>query len=94
MLTKIQARPVARFMKKRPDVMAIGGSRSVPSFMKGPSWHPQPVLPNSPYSGSNNLARFMETASNLGFVGAFEATLLIQLMQANARMFRRGERHA
>ena len=76
-------------MKKRPDVLAITGDHSTPCSMKGPSWHPAPVLLNSPFSGSDKLDRFTETSANLGSLGVLEGKYLIRLMQANARMFDR-----
>jgi 2,3-bisphosphoglycerate-independent phosphoglycerate mutase len=72
---------------KRPDVLAITGDHSTPCPIKGHSWHPQPVLLTSAYSGSDKLERFTETGANLGSLGVFEAKYLIRLMQANARMF-------
>ena len=74
-------------LKKRPDVLAITGDHSTPCPIKGHSWHPQPVLLTSAYSGSDKLDRFTETGANLGSLGLFEAKFLIRLMQANARMF-------
>src|SRR3974390_811832 len=74
-------------LRKRPDVIAITGDHSTPCALKGHSWHPQPVLLNSAYSGSDKLERFTETGSNTGSLGVFEAKYLIRLMQANARMF-------
>ena len=74
-------------MKKRPDVIAITGDHSTPAAVKGHSWHPQPVLLNAQWSGSDKLERFTETGANLGSLGIFEAKYLIRLMQANARMF-------
>jgi 2,3-bisphosphoglycerate-independent phosphoglycerate mutase len=74
-------------LKKRPDVLAITGDHSTPCVLKGHSWHPQPVLLASPFSGSDKLDRFTETGANLGSLGVFEAKYLIRLMQANARMF-------
>jgi 2,3-bisphosphoglycerate-independent phosphoglycerate mutase len=53
----------------------------------GHSWHPQPVLLHSAYSGSDKLDRFTETGANLGSLGLFEAKYLIRLMQANGKMF-------
>lgn len=76
-------------MKKRPDVLAITGDHSTPCSMKGPSWHPAPLLLNSPFSGSDKLDRFTETSANLGSLGVLEGKSLIRLMQANARMFDR-----
>ncbi len=74
-------------LRKKPDVLAITGDHSTPCVVKGHSWHPQPVLLHSPYSGTDKLERFTETGANLGSLGIFEAKYLIRLMQANARMF-------
>jgi 2,3-bisphosphoglycerate-independent phosphoglycerate mutase len=74
-------------LRKRPEVLAITGDHSTPVALRGHSWHPQPVLLNSAYSGSDKLQRFTETGANSGSLGVFEAKHLIRLMQANARMF-------
>jgi 2,3-bisphosphoglycerate-independent phosphoglycerate mutase len=80
-----EALPV--LLQKRPDVIAITGDHSTPCPIKGHSWHPQPVLLTSAYSGSDKLERFTETGANLGSLGVIEAKYLMRLMQANARMF-------
>jgi 2,3-bisphosphoglycerate-independent phosphoglycerate mutase len=74
-------------LRRKPDVLAITGDHSTPCVMKGHSWHPQPVLLHSAYSGSDKLERFTETGANLGSLGVLEAKYLIRLMQANAKMF-------
>ncbi len=74
-------------LQKKPDVLAITGDHSTPVAVKGHSWHPQPVLLTSEYSGSDKLERFTETGANLGSLGVFEAKFLMRLMQANAKMF-------
>jgi 2,3-bisphosphoglycerate-independent phosphoglycerate mutase len=74
-------------LRKNPDVLAITGDHSTPVAVKGHSWHPQPVLLASAYSGSDKLDRFTETGANMGSLGVFEAKYLIRLMQANAKMF-------
>ncbi|MCI0748563.1 MAG: 2,3-bisphosphoglycerate-independent phosphoglycerate mutase [Verrucomicrobia subdivision 3 bacterium] len=74
-------------LQKKPDVLAITADHSTPCIIKGHSWHPQPVLLHSAYSGSDKLERFTETGANLGSLGLFEAKYLLRLMQANARMF-------
>lgn len=74
-------------LQKKPDVLAITGDHSTPCSVKGHSWHPQPVLLHSAYSGSDKLERFTETGANAGSLGVFEAKYLIRLMQANAKMF-------
>ena len=70
---------------KKPDVIAVTGDHSTPCPIKGHSWHPQPVLLHSAYSGSDKLERFTETGANSGSLGVFEAKYLIRLMQANAK---------
>lgn len=74
-------------LRKKPDVLAITGDHSTPCVIKGHSWHPQPVLLHSPFSGSDKLERFTETGANGGSLGIFEAKYLIRLMQANAKAF-------
>jgi len=74
-------------LRKKPDVLVITGDHSTPCALKGHSWHPQPVLLHSAFSGSDKLDRFTETGANLGSLGVFESKYLIRLMQANARMF-------
>ena len=74
-------------LEKRPDVLAITGDHSTPCSLKGHSWHPQPVMLTSAYSGSDKLDRFTETGANLGSLGVFEAKFLLRYMQANAKMF-------
>ncbi len=75
------------FLRKMPDVLVITGDHSTPVAMKGHSWHPQPVLLHSAFSGSDKLERFTETGANSGSLGVFPAKDLIRLMQANAMMF-------
>ncbi len=74
-------------LQKKPDVLAITGDHSTPCPMKGHSWHPQPVLLHSAFSGSDKLDRFTETCANSGSLGILEAKYLIRLMQANAGKF-------
>ena len=74
-------------LRKKPDVLAITGDHSTPVALKGHSWHPQPVLLHSQFSGSDKLERFTETGANIGSLGIFESKFLIRLMQANAKMF-------
>jgi 2,3-bisphosphoglycerate-independent phosphoglycerate mutase len=74
-------------LKKKPDILAITGDHSTPCAARGHSWHPQPVLLSSAFSGTDKLERFTETGANTGSLGVFEAKFLIRLMQANAKMF-------
>ena len=52
-------------LQKQPAVLAITGDHSTPCAIKGHSWHPQPVLLHSAYSGNDKLERFTETGANL-----------------------------
>ena len=49
-------------------MLAITGDHSTPCVVKGHSWHPQPVLLRSAFSGSDKLERFTETGANAGGV--------------------------
>jgi len=74
-------------LQKRPLVLAITGDHSTPAALKSHSWHPQPVLLNSPKSGSDRLSRFTETCANRGSLGIFQSQYLIRLMMANAGLY-------
>jgi len=74
-------------LRRKPDVLAITGDHSTPCVVRGHSWHPQPVLLHSAFSGTDRLERFTERTATGGSLGLFEAKYLIRLMQANARMF-------
>ncbi|MBI1177675.1 2,3-bisphosphoglycerate-independent phosphoglycerate mutase [bacterium] len=80
-------RALPLLMEKKPDVLAITGDHSTPCKVRGHSWHPQPVMLHSEFSGTDKLDRFTETGANLGSLGVFEAKYLIRHMQANAMMF-------
>ena len=80
-----QALPI--LLQKRPLVLAITADHSTPVPLKSHSWHPQPVLLNSPVSGSDGLSRFTETCANRGSLGVFQSKYLIRLMMANAGLF-------
>ena len=73
-------------LEKKPDVLVITGDHSTPAPMKGHSWHPQPVMIHSLFSGSDKLERFTDTGANLGSLGVFPAKYLIRYIQANAGM--------
>ncbi|MBX3743776.1 MAG: 2,3-bisphosphoglycerate-independent phosphoglycerate mutase [Verrucomicrobiae bacterium] len=74
-------------LERKPQVLAITGDHSTPCALHGHSWHPQPVLIHSPFSGWDKLDRFTETGANLGSLGIFEAKYLIRHLQAHAGMF-------
>ncbi len=74
-------------MNKLPDVLVITGDHSTPCKVAGHSWHPQPVMIRSEFSGADKLDRFTETGANLGSLGVFDAKFLMRHMQANAMMF-------
>ena len=73
-------------LEKKPNVLVITGDHSTPAPMKGHSWHPQPVMIHSQFSGSDKLERFTDTGANLGSLGVFPAKYLIRYIQANAGM--------
>lgn len=80
-------RALPTLLQKRPLALAITGDHSTPVALKSHSWHPQPVLLNSPVSGSDKLSRFTETCANRGSLGLFQSKYLIRLMMANAGLY-------
>lgn len=76
---------LGRLMAVQPNVIAVTGDHSTPVLVKGHSWHPQPLLLYSDYSGWDGMERFTERACNHGSLGVMEAKYLIRLMQANAK---------
>lgn len=72
-------------LENRPDVIAITGDHSSPCSMRSHSFHPVPVLINSPFSGRDDVLCFHENAFNCGGLGFFESKYLMTLLLANAK---------
>lgn len=67
-----------------PDVLIITGDHSTPSLLKGHSWHPVPVLLNSPYVFGGLCKSFSERECTKGEFGIFPTINLMPLALANA----------
>ncbi len=68
----------------RPDVLVITGDHSTPSLLKSHSWHPVPVLINSPYVLGGLTSGFSERECARGELGIFQTVHLMGLVLANA----------
>ena len=66
-----------------PDVVIITGDHSTPSLMKSHSWHPVPVLINSPYVLGKTCKTFSERECIKGELGIFSTVNLMSLALAN-----------
>ncbi len=66
------------------NVLAITGDHSTPCIMKSHSWHPVPVLINSPYCLGGLSQRFTERECLKGELGIFPSFKLMQLLLAHA----------
>jgi 2,3-bisphosphoglycerate-independent phosphoglycerate mutase len=66
------------------DVLIITGDHSTPSILKSHSWHPVPVLLNSPYVLGGTCKAFSERECLKGELGIFPTVNLIPLALANA----------
>jgi 2,3-bisphosphoglycerate-independent phosphoglycerate mutase len=73
-----------RLRKLIPDVLIITGDHSTPALMKGHSWHPVPVILNSPYVYGGLCSVFSERECTKGELGIFPAVNLMPLALANA----------
>ncbi len=68
----------------KPDVVIITGDHSTPAFMKSHSWHPVPVLLNSPFVLGNTCSSFAERECLKGELAIFPTVNLMPLALANA----------
>ena len=72
-----------------PDVLIITGDHSTPSVMKAHSWHPVPVILNSPYVFGELSRSFSERECLRGELGIFPATQILPLALANTGRLRK-----
>lgn len=68
----------------KPDVLIITGDHSTPALIKGHSWHPVPVLINSPYVLGGTSSSFTERECLKGELGIFPSVNIMPLALANA----------
>ncbi|MEC4685865.1 MAG: 2,3-bisphosphoglycerate-independent phosphoglycerate mutase [Nitrospirota bacterium] len=70
-------------LELKPDVLIITGDHSTPSVMKSHSWHPVPVILNSPYVFGGLSQAFTERECLRGELGIFPAIQILPLALAN-----------
>lgn len=68
----------------KPDVLVITGDHSTPAIMKGHSWHPVPVLINSPYVLGGICNAFSERECVKGELSILPALNIMPLALAHA----------
>lgn len=73
-----------RILELKPDVLIITGDHSTPAIMKGHSWHPVPVLLNSPYVLGRTSSAYSERECLKGELGIFPTVNLLPLALANS----------
>jgi 2,3-bisphosphoglycerate-independent phosphoglycerate mutase len=78
-----------RILELKPDVLIITGDHSTPAVMKGHSWHPVPVLLNSPYVLGGLCNAFSERECHKGELGLFRTVKLMPLALAHARRLKK-----
>jgi 2,3-bisphosphoglycerate-independent phosphoglycerate mutase len=66
------------------DVLIITGDHSTPSVLKSHSWHPVPVLLNSPNVLGGTCKAFSERECLKGELGIFPTVNIMPLALANA----------
>ncbi len=66
-------------------MLAVTGDHSTPAVLKGHSWHPCPLILNSPWELTGVTQRFSERECARGVLGIFNAVHLISLMLAGGR---------
>ncbi len=73
-----------KILDLKPDVLAITGDHSTPSVLKGHSWHPVPLLINSPYVLGRTSRRFTERECLKGEIGLIPTKKIMNLLLAHA----------
>ncbi len=76
-------RLLPKILDLKPDVLAITGDHSTPSFLSGHSWHEVPLLLWSPFARRCNAVEFGEKACSAGTLGRMQGDKLIGLMMAH-----------
>lgn len=75
---------IPNLLKLNLDVLCITGDHSTPALLKGHSWHPVPLLINSPFVRISNVKGFNESECAKGNLGHIEARYIMMLLLANA----------
>ncbi len=66
------------------DVIAVTGDHSTPAFLKGHSFHPNPLMILSKNAREDGLKRFSEKNARYGSLGVFYAKKLMLLLLGHA----------
>ncbi|GAB5046433.1 2,3-bisphosphoglycerate-independent phosphoglycerate mutase [Thermodesulfovibrio sp. TK110] len=72
-----------------PDTLVITGDHSTPALLKAHSWHPVPLLINSPYVLGGLVNAFTERECLKGELGIIPATAIMPLVLANTLRLRK-----
>ncbi|MDD3726143.1 MAG: 2,3-bisphosphoglycerate-independent phosphoglycerate mutase [Candidatus Ratteibacteria bacterium] len=70
--------------KMKFGAIAITGDHSTPSLMRSHSWHPLPLLINSPYAIPDDVKRFTERECAKGILGRIHSKEIMYLLLAYA----------
>ena len=82
-LEELDAR-IPRLLDFGADVVAVAGDHSTPSVLGAHSWHPVPLLINSPTTAGLGSPGFNERDCASGYLGGIPATSLPLLLLAHA----------
>jgi 2,3-bisphosphoglycerate-independent phosphoglycerate mutase len=78
-------RCIPRVRALKPDVLVVTGDHSTPARLAGHSWHPLPVILNSPWCLIDTVRKFDEVSCIQGALGRMRSMDLMTLALANAR---------
>ncbi|MBI2501863.1 MAG: 2,3-bisphosphoglycerate-independent phosphoglycerate mutase [Candidatus Latescibacteria bacterium] len=76
---------VPRFLELKPEVFILTGDHSTPSVMRSHSWHPVPLVLQSPWAMADGLPGFAERHCRAGSLGMLPSTAVMALALAHAR---------
>ena len=87
-LEELDAR-IPRLVDLKPDTLVVAGDHSTPAIMGGHSWHPVPLLVNSPLTRGDGVEEFTERECSAGSIGRVPATSVMMLALAHAGKLRK-----
>lgn len=76
---------IPRVRALQPDVLVVTGDHSTPAKLASHSWHPNPLILNSPFCIVDEVKKFDEVSCIRGALGRMPAVDLMPLALANAR---------
>lgn len=75
---------IPRLLEQGIDTLVVAGDHSTPAVIGAHSWHPVPLLVNSPITGGDGVPEFSERACTTGSIGRIPAVNVMAIALSHA----------